>query len=149
MSFACFFVLVNGCLKGFFGCSRGLRQGDPLSPLLFALVAEVFGCLCFKAKSVGFFKSFRLFHGDCSIPFLQYVDDTLVFCGASVDEVKGIAFVLGCFKLITGLKVNFQKLIVVGVEVDPGFVSCVVRLLGCLVENFPIRYLGHPLSSPE
>lgn len=50
--------MVNGVPKGHFGCSRGLRQGDPLSPLLFLMVAGVLGGLLRKAAEVGMFEGF-------------------------------------------------------------------------------------------
>ena len=43
-------ILINGIPKGFFKSSRGLRQGDPLSPFLFIIMAEAFGRAFSKAN---------------------------------------------------------------------------------------------------
>ena len=39
-----FSILINGSPNDFFGSSRGLCQGDPLSPLLFSIVMEALSC---------------------------------------------------------------------------------------------------------
>jgi hypothetical protein len=45
ISTARFSILVNGCSSGFFPSTRGLRQGDPSSPLLFLIVMEALSCM--------------------------------------------------------------------------------------------------------
>ena len=54
-----FVVLVNGSLTEFFSASRGLRQGDPLSPLLFLLVMEVFTRMIDAASSARLISGFK------------------------------------------------------------------------------------------
>lgn len=48
-----FYVLINKSSTGFFQSTRGLRQGDPISPYLFCLVMEVFSCLIEKEVERG------------------------------------------------------------------------------------------------
>ena len=76
-----FSVLVNGSPKGFFGCSRGLRQEDPLSPLLFLLIMEVLSRLLKKTKKCNLIRGFHV--GDVNavgvrISHLLFADDTLI-----------------------------------------------------------------------
>jgi len=76
-------VLINGSPSQFFSASRGLRQGDPISHLLFLLVMEVFTRMLNAASTAGLLVGFsvgRLNETTTNISHLLFVDNTIIFC---------------------------------------------------------------------
>ena len=73
-------MLVNGTPADFFGSFRGLRQGDPLSPLLFLVMMEVFSRMVKRMEEAGLLSGFRVDgrrgRGE-SVSHLLFVDDTI------------------------------------------------------------------------
>jgi hypothetical protein len=85
ISFVHFSVLINGVPSGFFGSSRGVWQGDPLSPFLFVLVMEAFSRMLGAFTSRGLILGFSVgsYEPDrVIVSHLLFAGDTLIFCGA-------------------------------------------------------------------
>ena len=91
ISTVCCSVLVNSSTSGFFSSSRGLRQGDPLSPYLFILVMEILSCLISRAKDGDFIEGFWVKERNdvgVEVSHLFFADDTLIFCDASKENLE-------------------------------------------------------------
>ena len=85
-----FSILINGSPKDFFGSSRGLRQGDPLSSLLFVIVMEALSQLLDGAVLVGHISRFIVgprSHTPVMVSHFLYADDTLIFCDALPSQI--------------------------------------------------------------
>jgi hypothetical protein len=74
-----FSILLNGCPYGFIPPSRGLRQGDPLSPFLFILGSKVFSRLMFKEERNGSIQGLQIARNCLAIHHLLFADDLLIF----------------------------------------------------------------------
>jgi len=139
-------VLVSGSPTPEFHLQRGLRQGDPLSPFLFNIVAEALNILLSKAKELGFLKGAQVGPTGFSISHLQFADDTILFCEANWEEVVNIKRILRCFEILSGLKSNYHKSVISGIGVDEGMLHNFASRLNCLHHKLPLKYLGMPLE---
>ncbi|CAN6226415.1 unnamed protein product [Urochloa humidicola] len=134
-------VLVNGSPRPWFTCGRGLRQGDPLSPYLFLLVADVLQQMIKNTPGIR-----HLAADDVACPVLQYADDTLIVVRAKERDLLLLKAVLDKFSAATGLRINYDKSTIVPMHTTPEEVEVLQGVLGCQTDTFPQTYLGLPLS---
>ena len=149
VTFVRFLVLVNGSLERFFGSSRGLRQGDPLSPILFLLIMEVLSILLKKIGESNLINGFHVGAVNSvgvRISHLLFADDIILFCDASKEQMMSIRLALSCFQAFMGLKVNVGKseIVLVG-EVNNQ--DALANILQCGVGSLLMKYLGMPLGT--
>ena len=148
ISTASFSVLVNGSPTGFFPSSRGLRQGDPLSPYLFVIGMETLSCLLNRATDGNYLSSTKFADGrgeELVISHLLYADDTLLFCKADKDELKFISWTLMWFEAVSGLKINLNKSEIIPIGTVANMEELALELW-CKVGTLPTTYLGSPLE---
>lgn len=139
-------VLLNGVPGKFFPCKRGVRQGDPLSPLLFAIGADILQSIVNKGHQRGIFKLSIPIIGDQNFPIVQYADDTLLFMQASGKQLLALKALLNTVALSTGLKVNFSKSCLIPLNLDEDKADFLAKTFGCALGTLPFTYLGLPLS---
>lgn len=144
-----FSILVNGELEGVFPSERGLRQGNPLSPFLFILVTEGLNSMLSVATQNRCIRGLEVSSRagvSTEICQLLYVDDTVIFCEAKVDQIKYIRVILVILESISGLRVNWRKSNLFLIK-EVAQMQRLANILGCKIEQFQTTYLGIPLGS--
>jgi hypothetical protein len=104
-----FSILVNSTPSGFFSSSRGLRQGDPFSPLLFVVVMEALSRMLAAALDQGNLTGFSVGSRDTEalvVNHFLFADDTLIFCGAQEEQIRHLRCIFLCFEAASGLRIN-------------------------------------------
>ncbi|RVW41857.1 DExH-box ATP-dependent RNA helicase DExH9 [Vitis vinifera] len=129
----------------------GLRQGDPFSPYLFVIAMEDLSCLLKRAVNSVFLVACKA-RGrggeGVQVSHLLFTDDTLVFYGASQDQMMYLSWILMWFEAISGLRINLDKselILVGGVE----NAKALVADLGCKVGSLSSSSLRLPLGAPH
>jgi len=135
-------VLLNGEPGDFITHQRGLRQGDPLSPMLFILVMDVLNSLFMKAEAEGLLLPLHSTGQRLSL----YADDVALFIRSEEDDLQITKNLLQVFEEASGLRTNLQKSCVIPIHCDGEVAEVVNSTLQCSTTSFPTTYLGLPIS---
>ncbi|VFQ71821.1 unnamed protein product [Cuscuta campestris] len=102
-------VVVNGKPCGFFSQTRGIKQGDPLSPLLFIIANEAFSKNLNKLMNHGVIGRYNCGNNSIPISHLSYADDIIIFCNSSCRSLVNLKFFLKTYQECSGQNINKQK----------------------------------------
>jgi len=138
-------VSINGKLHGYFSCSRGVRQGDPLSPLLFCLAEEVISRRLTKLVREG---ELKLINGtrDIQIPsHILYADDMMIFCKGTKSNIKALKKAFMDYAEASGQLVNPQKSSIYAGSISSSRLNQIANQIGFQIGTLPFTYLGVPI----
>lgn len=138
-------IRINGELHDWFPGRRGLRQGDPLSPLLFVICMEFLSRMIKRETATAAFR-FHQFCEDIRLSHLIFADDVVLFCRGDLSSVKILMGCLRRFEEISGLAVNVAKSSIFLASVPDSERAALIAETGFRVGSFPFRYLGIPIS---
>ncbi|GKV36373.1 hypothetical protein SLEP1_g44514 [Rubroshorea leprosula] len=139
-------ILVNGSPTEEFRMERDLRQGDPLSPFLFLLVAQGLHCMIQKAVVEGLFEGINVGSRNLHISHLQFASDTVIMGKARMDHIRTVKGILRWFELISGLKVNLKKSSPYAFNPGDNWLSRAANFLKCKMGEIPFLYLEMPVG---
>jgi hypothetical protein len=126
-----------------------VRQGDPLSPLLFVSTAEILQYVINDAWQRGEIALPIDNDFGQKFPIIQYADDTLLIMPACANQLAKLKDILILFSDATGLKVNFHKTSLVPINITQEEAQNLASSFGCRVEGLPFTYLGLPLGTTK
>ena len=129
----------------FSNLEKGLRQGDPLSPLLFNLVGDGLSRMIDRAVDRGLVKRLLGDFRRGGIVSLQYADDTILFSKAEESALENLKCILMWYEQLAGMKVNFHKSELVPMNQDLDDAQRFAQIFSCPVGSFHLKYLGVPL----
>lgn len=136
------------CQEIFFKCKRGVRQGDPLSPLLFVLAVELLQAIINRAADLNLLAKPLPQPGE-DFPIVQYADDTLLLLQADARQLIFLKAMLHSFAQSTGLHVNYRKSQMYPINVDPGKMTILASTFECDIGTLPFTYLGLPMGTTK
>ena len=138
-------ILFNGSPVGFFSCSRGVRQGDPLSPLLFCLAEEVLSRGILRLVDMGHVQAISSPRAVKVPSHVLFADDIMVFCKGDKRSLLNLMAFFEEYGLNSGQLVNKTKSHVYLGKSALHRRTLIYSWLGVSVGKLPFMYLGVPI----
>jgi hypothetical protein len=138
-------IKINDQVGGKFQTKKGLRQSDPLSPLLFNIVVDMLAILINRVKLEGHIDRVVPHLVDDGLSILQYADDTIIFLDHDPSKARNLKLLLCAFEQISGLKINFHKSKIFCFGEAKVMQEEYSNIFGCQGGTYPFRYLGIPM----
>ena len=138
-------TMVNGKAVGFFSCSRGVRQGDPLSPLLFCLAEEVLSRALSLARDSGNIGPMFYCHGVRLPTHILYADDVMIFCTGLKSNIRCLLAIFKKYSDVSGQLINNSKSHFYTGAMTLAREHMLGQMLGFGSGSIPFNYLGCPL----
>ena len=140
-------IKVNDQLGSYFQTKKGLRQGDPMSPILFNIVVDMLAILIARAKEEGQVEGVIPDLIEDGLSILQYADNTVIFMSHDIEKAVNMKLLLTTFEQLSGLKINFHKSEIFCFGEAKEYEEFYSQLFGCVVGNYPFHYLGLPMNT--
>jgi hypothetical protein len=137
-------VLLNGVAGRPFKHRRGLRQGNPLSPLLFDLAIDPLQLLIQQATTNGILNPLPV--REASLRLSLYADDAVIFANPHREELDVLLDIVDGFGNASGLRINVAKCTISPIRCSDIDLEPVLSGFNGQVTQFPVTYLGLPLT---
>lgn len=134
-----FSILINGGPRGKILASRGLRQGDPLSPFLFTIVRDALSRSIQYCLERNILRGFDVGKDKVEGVVLQYVDDTMAFCPKESAILERWWEILNLFMRGFGLSLNLAKTSNIGINMSNQEVDFVTSIIGINMSNLKLK----------
>lgn len=136
-------IILNGKAGDSFLHGRGLRQGDPLSPMLFILAIDPLQRLLAKAQEEGLLQPLQRRTSRFNVAL--YTDDAVVFTRPDKQELQTVQAILHNFGLSTGMVTNLSKSEIYAIRCEDLDLQDIISPFPAQLKAFQCTYLGLPL----